>query len=623
MRILRFFHIIILFVTADGLSAQDKIVSVPSSHLLDNVSLSGDKTDRIISSMKIKDPNFELMNSLKEKASKNKIARKIYEVVIIADSISNKNVSGKSEIEYSTNSGKVIRNIEIRRLAVFGSDIERPDLYNPYKSQKALNKTHISTIEYIIKNNLLFSSGDTVSPIQLSDNERLLRDLPFIDDARIIIEPVQGNQADITVITKDVYSIGGSFAPFGFTKGKITVFDNNILGLGNELGFEIPFDNSFSDSPGFGTHIQIDNPAKTFANLRLFYLDSPGEESYGMDIKRKFLTSTTKYSGGITLTRTNKNNALDTLRNPEPLRFLYQDFWLARSFLIDNENVTRLILSARFTNNNVFERPEIGPDLYHSFQSYKAYLTSISLSRQKYYKANLVYEYGRVEDIPYGGLMKVTFGREFNEFKIRNYFASELSFSKSFPEYGYLHLSSGLGAFINKNTTEQGTLAVKVKYFSNLIPIGRNMIRSFITLDYTRGFDRNLDEYIYFIKDNGFSGFRNDSVNGKQRMTVNLETVLFSPINIYGFRFAFFGFADISSLATTNQVLSNGTVLSGIGLGIRVRNDSLIFNTFQIRLGFFPNAPEYSRINNLTFSGRQPSKFENFDPEAPSMIPFR
>jgi hypothetical protein len=112
-------------------------------------------------------------------------------------------------------------------------------------------------------------------------------------------------------------------------------------------------------------------------------------------------------------------------------------------------------------------------------------------------------------------------------------------------------------------------------------------------------------------------------LRGAQRAVLSLESVVFHPINIYGFRFAFFGFADMAFLAGTNEVVSDGRFLSGIGLGIRIRNDNLVFNTFQFRLGFFPDPPQYSRINNFIVSGEQLLRPNNFDPGPPSVIPYR
>ncbi len=570
------------------------------------------------------DKNTVFMSTLRQKASKNRLTRKLYDIVVVyPETDGNKNLNERSESSYLSFSGKRIRQIDITRLSVFGSDIDNPAFYKEYKSRNFLNKTHINTLDPVIRNNLLFKTGDTISPILLSDNERLLRNLSFIDDARINVIPVSGDEVDIQVITKDVYSLGGTYDPSGLTSGRISVFENNIFGLGHEFGFEIPFDDDKPDSPGFGVHYLVDNIARSFINLGVFYREGLGEESYGLNMNRRFVSSETKYAGGISIQHMYRFEDLDTMEIPEPLKYNLQDYWLARSFLIDRQTVTRIVLSARYTNNNVLNRPFILPDSYHTLQRYRMYLGSLAFSRQRFYKSNLVYEYGRTEDVPYGSLIKLTVGREINEFKTRNYASSEISFGKSFRGFGYLQSSAGYGAFINHNRTEQGIVNLNAKYFSNLMPVGRSMVRSFVRLGFTRGFDRNSDEYLSNFNDNGFSGFRNDSIQGRQRITLGLETVIFSPLNIYGFRFAFFGFADASSLSGTNQILAKGTGLSGIGIGLRVRNDNLIFNTFQIRIGFFPDPPQYSRINNFTVSGEQPLRMENFDPVEPSPIPYR
>src|SRR5450759_1090002 len=120
-----------------------------------------------------------------------------------------------------------------------------------------------------------------------------------------------------------------------------------------------------------------------------------------------------------------------------------------------------------------------------------------------------------------------------------------------------------------------------MKYFSNLVRVKNFMIRNFVNINYTRGFARYTDERLTFSHENGFSGFTNDTVSGTQRVICSLESVIFSPLNFYGFRFAFFGFADISFIAETNQLMSNGNTLSAIGLGIRIRNDNLVINTLQ------------------------------------------
>lgn len=568
--------------------------------------------------------NFMFYDSLKAKASKYPLTRKLYDLVIIApDSVNIKEITGASDAKYLNFSGKKIRNITIQRLDVFGTNINNPASEDMKKVENILNKTHGNTNEKIIRNNLLFEEGDTISPLTLSDNERILRQLSYIDDARIIIIPVSEDEVDILVLTKDVYSIGGTFDFKGIKKGSVSLFDRNIFGMGHELGVEIPFDADSVDSPGFGAHYLIDNLFKTFINLNIFYFNGLGRNSYGFILDRNLISAASKYAGGISVRRMYTTEDLDTLPSPEPLKYNLQDYWFERSFLIDKDAVSRIIFGVRYKNNNVFERPFILPDSYYQYQDYRIFLGSAAFSLQKYYKANLIYNYGRTEDIPYGGLFKLTVGREKNEFRNRTYLGAEISIGQSTKSIGYFYGSVASGSFLSGKQTEQGILSLKMNYVSNIVSLGKHMNRNFIYLDYTRGFDRNTDEYLFFNRGNGFSGFKNDSINGKKRLSVSLESVLFSPLNLYGFRFAFFGFADLSFLSGTNEVIRDGYHLASIGVGLRIRNDNMVFNTFQLRVGFFPNPPLYSRINNLVLSGEQLLSPNNFDTGPPSIIPFR
>jgi hypothetical protein len=573
------------------------------------------------------DRNHIFIDSLKIKASKNKLTKKLFDVVIVSPNPQIKTlVNSASVANYLSYKGKKIRKIEVQRLDVFGVSITNPTKRDSKKIDNLLNKTHVNTNESIIRKNLLFSVGDNISPLVLSDNERLLRQLPYIDDARIMVIPVSDEEADILVLTKDVYSLGASYSYQGLKKGSVSVFEKNILGIGHELGVDIPFDIESPKSPGFGVHYTIDNVLKSFVNLNLFFLNGLEEKNYGISLSRSFVSSTTKYAGGVSVKQRYTTENLDTLPVPEPLKCNLQDYWLARSFLLNNEGVSRIIIGGRYMNNNIYDRPFILPDSYYNLTKYRMYLGSIAFSVQKYYKTSLIYSYGRTEDVPVGGLLRFTMGREFNEFNAfrkRTYLGTEIALGKSEKTLGYFYTSAGVATFIDGKQSRQGLLSVRLSYFSNLISAGTSKVRNFVSFDYTRGFDRNNDEFLVYDNRNGFSGIKNDSIRGKQRLSVSLESVLFSPVNVYGFRFAFFGFADVSLLAGSNEVFGNGYSLSGIGLGIRIRNDNLIFNTFQLRLGFFPNPPLYSNVNHLTISGEQLLKPSNFDSGPPSVLPYK
>lgn len=572
----------------------------------------------------VKDKNHIFFDSLKVRASKNNLTRRLYGFVVTnKDTLYKKQFTVTSDASYTRYSGKRIRKIVIQRLNVFGADINNPMSNNTKKIENVLNKTHFNTNENIIRKNLLFSEGDRISPLVLSDNERILRQLPFIDDARIVVIPVSDEEADIIVFTKDVYSLGGSYVYDGLKRGTVSIFDKNIFGMGHEFGIEIPYDSALPNSPGFGVHYIADNIARSFVNMKGYYQNGLGVRTYGFDLSRKLVSSTTKYAGGISIRMMYTSEDLDTLPIPAPLKYNFQDYWLSRSFLINRESVSRIIIGARYTNNNVFNHPVILPESFYNLQKYMIFLGSAAFSIQKYSKTTLIYSYGRTEDIPYGALFKITTGREYNEFKQRTYFGTEASFGRSSKALGYFYTYGGFATYLNKNRTEQGVLSLGMSYFSNLITLGNSKIRNFLYLNYTRGFGRYSNEYLKFNTDDGFSGFKNDSLKGTQRLTVSLESVLFSPVNLYGFRFAFFGFTDFSFLSGTNEILGNGYAISSIGVGIRIRNDNLVFNTLQIRIGYFPNPPSYSTISPFNISGEQLLRPANFEPGPPSVIPYK
>ena len=284
--------------------------------------------------VQIEDKNIVFFDSLKVKASKNQLTKRLYSFIIVnPDTTFKKQFSGTSDAGYKDYSGKKIRKIIIRRLNVFGADIRNPTSGEPSRIEKLLNKTHFNTNENIIRKNLLFSEGDRISPLALSDNERLIRQLPYIDDARIVVLPVSDTEADIVVFTKDIYSLGVSYDYGGLKKGSLSIFDKNIIGTGHELGLDIPFNSALPESPGIGAHYTITNIAKSFINLHGYFLHGLGEKTYGFDMSRKLISSTTKYAGGISVRMMFTSEDLDTLSIPAPLKYNLQDYWLERSFL--------------------------------------------------------------------------------------------------------------------------------------------------------------------------------------------------------------------------------------------------------------------------------------------------
>ena len=106
--------------------------------------------------------------------------------------------------------GKIIRSVELVRLS-FQSNIYDTTLVKYDLGVRLANVFHKNSREKVIRNNLFFKEGGRLYPYLVADNERYLRDLSFIQDARIIVDFAEDNtdSVDVVVITKDIFSMGG------------------------------------------------------------------------------------------------------------------------------------------------------------------------------------------------------------------------------------------------------------------------------------------------------------------------------------------------------------------------------------------------------------------------------
>ncbi len=158
---------------------------------------------------------------IKQFAYRKKLTRELYKLFFIHPP------SGKLKVVHTQNSeerfrafeGKRIGEIRIIVLPPYGTSVyDTTALRNDINWWKeVVNKTHMGTAESVIRRQLTFRKGSSVVPFELVQNEILLRDLDYIDDAVIEVTPVadQPDAVRVTVICKDELSWGGDqFPPF-------------------------------------------------------------------------------------------------------------------------------------------------------------------------------------------------------------------------------------------------------------------------------------------------------------------------------------------------------------------------------------------------------------------------
>lgn len=530
---------------------------------------------------------------------------------------------------------KVIKKIKYVRLEPFG-----PTIYDTTKTAtswlaKTGNNLQFKTNERVIRNNMLFDSGDKVDPELFSDNERILRTLPYIVDAKILVDKVSENSDSVvvTVITKDVWSEAFGLSTTDFTSGQLDIWNNNILGFGKEARHSIFWDDQEKQTLGYEGQFKVKNLYGSFTELHLDYLNRFGTKSYFGKAERKFFSSNIRTAGGLEIGKTKSHGDIrigDTLLTNKFYDVNYFDFWLGRSFPIPTKNLllkqkSNIVFSMRFINNDFKERPKETDDLFfHRFHKRTTYLGSIAFSKQSFRRSSLIYSYGRIEDVPYGALVNLTGGLEVNEFYTRPYLGLHASHSKSLPMGGYIYSGANFGGFLRNQKIEQGVLGINALYFSRLLNHGANKSRIFVKTSFSRGINRFDDELISINNKEGIVGLRSDHLYGNQKILLNLESVTFSPYYIYGFRVAFYLFSDLGWICSTSQRPAyEGKFYTGHGFGFRFRNERLAFNTIQLRLAWYPKVPMDSNPSYIQFSGENRLRIENFFAKAPEIIKFR
>ena len=85
----------------------------------------------------------------------------------------------------------------------------------------------------------------------------------------------------------------------------------------------------------------------------------------------------------------------------------------------------------------------------------------------------------------------------------------------------------------------------------------------------------------------GIRYFRDDSVRGDQRISLHSETISFINYKIFGFKFSPFAFTDITGLTPEKNFQKTGWYY-GVGGGLRIRNENLVFRTTELRVVYFP-----------------------------------
>jgi len=96
--------------------------------------------------------------------------------------------------------------------------------------------------------------------------------------------------------------------------------------------------------------------------------------------------------------------------------------------------------------------------------------------------------------------------------------------------------------------------------------------------------------------------------------------VSFLKANLSGFRFSPNLFYDAAFLTANSHVLSFNNYYSGIGVGVRIRNEHLALQTIILRFVYYPDNPVKDGHFGGGVSASVPDVFKEYDIVKPDLL---
>lgn len=604
---------------------EDTVISQIKKNI--NISPSAIELEDTIPSNKLPDS----YQSLKVESSKNPWSKRLFSLLVQEPTPPDKIKENKSLIEdYRPYEGKIIRNISVKSLDPFGTDIRNPEA--KVEGFNFFNNINVTTREQTVKNLLQFRRGDPVKPAIMAASEANIRNASYILDARVIIEPIPENEdfVDVKVIVRDKWTIGAEIHNLSSSKTNIEFFDKNILGTGSRVGLNFVYSSKYDRKFGFGGNYLYENVAKTNIDLEGNYLDEIRAHRLSMSASRK-LQPKFNYFGEISY----KNNIRRTDRyewdSITPDRREEFSATLGRAFTLPSENsIRRFAIGLRYKNKS----PEYRDKLYqehvkdklipYKYVKNQLWLMQLSLYQTSYLREYLIYNFGTTENIAHGYNISTQFGySKFDDYKNSMYGSLSASFGTSKMIQGNIYFNSSIASFFGNGKPYGGVLKLGVNYYTPLKRISNLRYRQFLSVSYGKLLhpDRYFGDRIYMGEHTSLQmrDWRNGR-SGIEQLLVKSETDIFSNYEIAGFRLLFYNFFDMGWINPGGGIFKSDNFNYGMGLGIRIRNDFVILNTIDLKIGVYPKLDQSGFRSFFRVRSSTPNVSPNFTPGIPEEI---
>ena len=524
--------------------------------------------------------------------------------------------------------GKQINNIQIEQHN-FNTSINKPEIVGKNLFTLAANKFHKVTQEETIRKNLFFTVSDNINPTIIAYNEKWLRDLPYLQDAKILVNLLKydTNKVDIVIITKDIFSYGGNFQIKNENSYAVSLSNINVLGYGNSVKINHNFDKTRIPNPGYGYAFSLNNVLGSFIQLNAGLDNFTNNWVDGTNSALKqyinaqlpLLHPYSNWTGGFELFNFINRNVYpsiwedSTFNDLQNYQLNHADFWLGYQVF----NLNKIFQRTSFRNiiqyrhlENLFEtRPsKYLEQLDKNYQNINANFISLTFFKQEIIRTKYLYGFGRNEDLPIGQSFVITAGNYKKEMEQLPYFGLKYERYHLTHDGQYLHSNLNIGSSYFKNELQDirflSSLEIisKLKYFKNSLAN-----RQLVNLSFTQTLKNKFNEALLINSAYGIPPLNQESIRGGTRISANWESVFYNPRSLYGFKSSPFVFANLTYMRSRGEKIKTGEIFMAFGSGVRIRNENLVFGTIELKGYYFPRTQlqgspwNFSLLTNLRF----------------------
>ncbi|HLN21758.1 MAG TPA: hypothetical protein VK213_11755 [Bacteroidales bacterium] len=621
-------------------------------NLPDSVIIRHDSTSVIIEdTIKIKQDSINYTN-IEKLSERSKLTEKIYSFLFRP---LNRKPSGtpadqKEESAFHRRAqGKIIRSIRVVTLDPFGYSLHDTTAIPENVILNTGNWLHSKTNDPVIRNLLMFGEDERYDSLLVKESERLVRSQKYIRDVYLWVNRATRDSVDVILRVQDVWSTIPSFRMSSSVIG-FGLKDLNFAGTGST--FEV--DSRWRKGFGNVTHLSyfMPNIRNSYISVNLQAMIAPGGTlskrvafdnyyyapvSYdphyllsenrniikSIEINRPFYSPYARIAGGLfsgqMITTQSYIDPTDTLRLVSA-RTNINDLWIGRSWRINTpvftEGITSFVLSGRYVRVASPRRPQEAM-MQNLFNTKNYLFWSMSLTSRKYYRDRYIFNYGKTEDVPAGILVGITLGKEYHD---RNRFYAGMNAGwGSYLRFGYMSAHFSYGTFKGTEGIQQGILTGKITYFTKLLNLGEWKLRQFIRPEFAIGIKRSPAENQPLHI--GIKGYEEIESMASNLFLISLQTQTYAPWSVAGFNFGPYFFSQLSILGQDPVNWTRSKLYSLMGFGVLIRNNYLMFNSFQVSISFYPYIPDrgYNIFRSNTYKTTDYG-FRDFSPTKPGIV---